>query len=55
MEVQNKKTVVHDLLENGKAKGSLSTKEISDAFGDMDIEPDDIEASDTVTVIWELA
>ena len=43
MEVQNKKTVVHDLLENGKAKGSLSTKEISDAFGDMDIEPEQFE------------
>ena len=37
MEVQNKKNVVHDLLETGKSKGSLTTKEISDAFGDMDI------------------
>ena len=43
MEVQNKKNVVHDLLETGKSKGSLTTKEISDAFGDMDIEPEQFE------------
>ncbi|MCH3972515.1 MAG: RNA polymerase sigma factor RpoD [Oscillospiraceae bacterium] len=39
----DKKTVLHDLVEQGKAKGSLSTKDILDAIGELDIEPEQIE------------
>ncbi len=40
---QDKKTVVKDLVELGKAKGQLSTKEILDALGEMEFDPDHIE------------
>ena len=39
----DKKTVLHDLIEQGKAKGSLSTKDILDAIGELDFEPEQIE------------
>ena len=39
----DKKTVIRDLIETGKAKGQLSTKEILDALGEFDFEPDQIE------------
>ncbi|HCA72232.1 MAG TPA: RNA polymerase sigma factor RpoD, partial [Ruminococcaceae bacterium] len=39
----DKKTVIHDLIEQGKTKGSLSTKEILDAIGELDFEPEQIE------------
>ncbi len=40
----NKKTVIRDLLtELGKAKGQLSTKEILDAIGELDFEPEQLE------------
>ena len=41
--VQDKKAVIKDLLEQGKAKGSLSTKEILDALGEMDFDPEHLE------------
>ena len=41
--VQDKKTVIKDLLEQGKAKGSLTTKEILDALGEMDFDPEHLE------------
>ena len=43
MAVQDKKAVIKDLLEQGKAKGSLTTKEILDALGEMDFDPDHLE------------
>lgn len=39
----DKKTVFQDLVEQGKAKGSLSTKDILDAIGELDFEPEQIE------------
>ncbi|MBS6163237.1 RNA polymerase sigma factor RpoD [Hydrogeniiclostridium mannosilyticum] len=39
----DKKTVIRDLIEQGKAKGQLSTKEILDAIGELDFEPEQIE------------
>lgn len=41
--VQDKKSVIKELLEQGKAKGSLSTKEILDALGEMDFDPEHLE------------
>lgn len=34
---------------------AMSAKECAEESFDMDIEPDDIEVSDTVTVVWEIA
>lgn len=39
MAAPDKKTVMKDLLEMGKAKGQLTTKEILDALGELDFEP----------------
>ena len=43
MAATDKKTVMKDLLEMGKAKGQLTTKEILDALGELDFEPEQIE------------
>ena len=43
MEMPDKKTVIRDLIELGKSKGQLSTKEILDALGELDFEPEQIE------------
>ena len=40
----DKKNVFGDLLELGKNKGQITSKEIFDATGDMDIEPDQMES-----------
>ena len=40
---QDKKTVIRDLIELGKSKGQLSTKEILDALGELDFDPEHIE------------
>ena len=39
----DKKTVLRDLMEMGKTKGQLTNKEILDAIGEMDIDPDQLE------------
>ncbi len=39
----DKKTIIKDLVELGKGKGQLSTKEILDALGEMDFDPEHIE------------
>jgi RNA polymerase primary sigma factor len=39
----DKKAVIRDLLELGKSKGHLSTKEILDALGELDFDPENIE------------
>ena len=39
----DKKTVIKDLLELGKSKCQLSTKEILDALGELDFDPEQIE------------
>ncbi|MGN1457268.1 MAG: RNA polymerase sigma factor RpoD [Acutalibacteraceae bacterium] len=39
----DKKTVLRDLMEMGKAKGQLTNKEILDAIGEMDIDPEQLE------------
>ncbi len=39
----DKKTVIRELIEQGKSKGQLSTKEILDALGELDFEPEQIE------------
>ena len=43
MGTPDKKTVIRDLIELGKSKGQLSTKEILDALGELDFEPEQIE------------
>ena len=43
MAEQDKKTVIKDLLEQGKTKGQLTTKEILDALGELDFDPEQIE------------
>ena len=37
MATQDKKQVIRDLLEQGKAKGKLTTKEITDALEELDL------------------
>ena len=39
----DKKTIIKDLVELGKGKGQLSTKEILDALGELDFDPEHIE------------
>ncbi|UZT81348.1 RNA polymerase sigma factor RpoD [Caproicibacterium sp. BJN0003] len=39
----DKKTVIRELIEQGKSKGQLSTKEILDAIGELDFEPEQLE------------
>ncbi len=39
----DRKTIIKDLVELGKGKGHLSTKEILDALGEMDFDPEHIE------------
>ena len=39
----DKKTVIKDLLEQGKQKGSLSTQEILDAIGEIEFSPEQLE------------
>lgn len=43
MGTPDKKTVIRDLIELGKSKGQLNTKEILDALGELDFEPEQIE------------
>ncbi len=43
MATPDKKTVIKDLIELGKSKGQLSTKEILDALGELDFDPEHIE------------
>ena len=39
----DKRTVIRELLETGKSKGQLSTKEILDALGEFDFDPENLE------------
>ncbi len=39
----DKKTVIRELIEQGKSKGQLSTKEILDALGELEFDPEQIE------------
>ena len=39
----DKKTVIKELTELGKSKGKLSTKEILDAIGEIDFDPEALE------------
>lgn len=43
MAAPDKKTVIRDLIELGKSKGQLTTKEILDAIGELDFDPEHIE------------
>jgi RNA polymerase primary sigma factor len=43
MAVPDKKTVIRDLIDQGKSKGQLTTKEILDALGELDFDPEQIE------------
>lgn len=43
MGVQDKKSVLKELLENGKAKGKLTTKEISDALEELDYDVEQVD------------
>ena len=39
----DKRTVLKELMELGKSKGQLTNKEILDAIGEMDIDPEHLE------------
>ncbi|MEG2074333.1 MAG: RNA polymerase sigma factor RpoD [Angelakisella sp.] len=43
MGAQDKKTVLKDLLEHGKAKGNLTTKEINDALEELDFDVEQVD------------
>ena len=43
MGVPDKTSVIRDLIEVGKSKGQLTTKEILDAWGELDFEQEQIE------------
>ena len=43
IQAHDKKTVIKELTEQAKAKGTLSTKEILDAMGEIDFEPEQLE------------
>lgn len=43
MATQDKKTILRDLLESGKAKGKLTTKEISDALEELDYDVEQVD------------
>lgn len=43
MAVQDKKTVLKDLLEHGKVKGNLTTKEINDALEELDFDVEQVD------------
>ena len=43
MGAPDKKTVIRELIEQGKAKGQLTTTEILDAIGELDFEPEQLE------------
>ena len=42
--METTKTTIEKLLEQGKASGKLTTKEISDALDEMDFDADQINA-----------
>ena len=42
MGIPEKKSIIRDLLEQGKSKGHLTTKEILDAFEGMELNPEQI-------------
>ena len=43
MAAQDKKTMIRDLIEQGKQKGRLTTKEISDVLDEMDFDSDQLD------------
>ena len=43
MAAQEKKTLIRDLVEQGKAKGKLTTKELNDALEELDFDVDQMD------------
>ncbi|MBR6607281.1 MAG: RNA polymerase sigma factor RpoD, partial [Oscillospiraceae bacterium] len=43
MAAQEKKTVIRDLIELGKSKGKLTTKEITDALEEMNFDVEKVD------------
>ena len=41
--IQDKKTIIKEITELGKAKGQLSNKDILDAIGEIDFDPEQLE------------
>lgn len=41
--IKDKKTIMKNLLEKGKAKGHINTKEILDSIGELDFDPEQLE------------
>ena len=41
--MSDKRTIIHDLLEYGKQKGKLTTKEIGDALEELDFDVEQLE------------
>lgn len=46
----DKKNVISSLIESGKAKGKLSTKDITDALEELDY---DVDRSTSCTACWK--
>ena len=51
----DKKSVIKELIEIGKAKGQLSTKEILDALGELDFDPEQIDTAAVRSYFYKLA
>ena len=50
---EKKKDIKRELIEKGKKKGVLTFKEISDAFEDIEVTPEEIERLyDNLLKIW---
>ena len=43
MAAQDKKSVIKDLIELGKSKGKLTTKEITDALEELDFDVEKVD------------
>ena len=51
MAAQEKKTVIRDLIELGKSKGKLTTKEITDALEEMNFDVENLANTEQEQVV----
>ena len=61
MATQDKKAVLHDLIESGKVKGKITTKELNDALEELDFDVDQVDKiydtieSNNIEIVEDLA
>ena len=61
MATQDKKAVLHDLIESGKIKGKITTKELNDALEELDFDVDQVDKiydtieSNNIEIVEDLA